>query len=321
MENIHQTIFDLGIEEARRQAMTSLDRQVIETAYNVMSDEDQQFGIVHAGFAMSSLPHKETKENTWIRHGNGIKLRVESGKDQYEEYVGLPYGATARMILIYLQSRAVAERTREIELGKSMYSWLNRMGIPLGGKTYARVREQAKRLSYCHLTFFKADPAGGEPALRNGAFVRDAIPTQSRLSIEHGQRSLWRETVVLEETFYQSLIEHPLPVREAAISSLSGRSVAIDVYIWLSYRLYKLKRPTPISWAALMAQFGHNYNDLRNFKTEFKAPLQLALAAYEGAKVEIGQGGVILHPSPPAVPLKTTVSLGRRLIPTASSSD
>lgn len=311
MENIHQTIFDLGIEQARRQALTSLERQMVETAYTVMSDEDQQFGIVHAGFAMSSLPHKETKEHTWIRHGNGVKLRVESGRDQHEQYVGLPYGVTARMILIYLQSRAVAERTREIELGKSMYSWLNRMGIPLGGKTYARVREQAKRLSYCHLTFFRADPAGGEPALRNGAFVRDAIPTQSRQSL--GQGSLWRETVILEETFYQSLIEHPLPVREAAISSLSGRSVAIDVYIWLSYRLYQLKRATPISWAALMAQFGYNYNDLRNFKTEFKGPLQLALAAYEGAKVEIAPAGVILYPSPPAVPLKSTISSAKRL--------
>ena len=316
MDNIHQTIFDLGIEQARKQALTVLDRQVVETAYVVMADEEQQFGIIHAGFAMSSLPHKETKDLLWVRQsGGGVKLRVASGLDENNVAVGLPYGATARMILLYLQSRAVAERTREIELGRSMYSWLNKMGIPLGGKTYARVREQAKRLSYCQLTFFKV--GADETQFRNGSFVRDAIITHAKGTVD--QRSLWRETVVLDETFYQSLIEHPLPVREAAICSLSGRSVAIDVYIWLSYRLHQLKKPTPISWVALMAQFGHNYNDLRNFKTEFKAPLQLALAAYEGAKVEINSAGVILHPSPPAVPLKSTISPTRRLgIPSTS---
>jgi hypothetical protein len=319
MDNIHQTIFDLGIEEARKQANTSLERQVIETAYAVMADEEQQFGVIHAGFAMSSLPHKETHEHLWMRQsGSGIKLRVASGLDENNTPVGLPYGATARMILLYLQSRAVAQRTREIELGKSMYGWLNKMGVPLGGKTYTRVREQAKRLSYCQLTFFKV--GADETQFRNGSFVRDAILTHSsKGTLDQG--SLWRDTVVLDETFYHSLIEHPLPVREAAICTLSGRSVAMDVYIWLSYRLYQLPKPTPITWPALMAQFGHSYNNLKDFKKEFKAPLQLALAAYEGAKVEVSNAGVVLYPSPPAVPLKPTVSPTRRLLSSASAAD
>jgi hypothetical protein len=319
MNTIHQTIFDLGIEQARKQAVTPFERQVIDTAYAVMTDEDQQFGVIHAGFAMSSLPHKETKEHLWMREsGTGVKLRVASGLDENNKPIGLPFGATARMILLYLQSSAVAQRTREIELGKSMYSWLNKMGIPLGGNTYARVREQAKRLSYCQLTFFKI--GSDETQLRNGSFVRDAILTHSSKGTL-GQGSLWRDTVVLDETFYQSLIEHPLPVREAAICSLSGRSVAIDVYIWLSYRLYQLSKPTPITWIALMAQFGHSYNNLKNFRAEFKATLQLALAAYEGAKVEITSAGIILYPSPPAVPLKSTVSPTARLLSSAVTAN
>lgn len=300
--SIHQTIFSLGIDAARKQAVSALDRQVVETAYAVMSDEDQNFGITHAGFAMSSLPHRETSEHLWVRQsGGGVKLRVMSGLDENDLPVGIPYGATARMILLYLQSKAVAQRTREIELGKSMYGWLNRMGVPRGGKTYARVREQAKRLSYCQLTFFKV--GSDETQLRNGSFVRDAIITHG--NGPEGQGSLWRDTVVLDEVFYQSLIEHPLPVREAAIASLSGRSVAIDVYVWLAYRLHQLKKPTPVTWVALMMQFGHTYNQIRNFRVEFKASLQLALAAYEGAKVEVNDVGVVLHPSPAAVPVRS----------------
>jgi len=38
--------------------------------------------------------------------------------------------------------------------------------------------------------------------------------------------------VRLDEGFYQSLIDHPLPLREAAIRQISNRSMAIDLYIW-----------------------------------------------------------------------------------------
>jgi hypothetical protein len=283
-----------------------------------MSDEDQNFGIVHAGFAMSSLPHREPGENLWVRHsGAGVKLRVRSGLDQNDRPVGIPYGATARMILLYLQSRAVAQKTREIELGKSMYDWLNRMGVPRGGATYGRVREQAKRLSYCQLTFFRV--GADETELTNGSFVRNAILSNERGP--EGQGALWRDTVILDEAFYQSLIEHPLPVREAAIASLSARSVAIDVYVWLAYRLYQLAKPTPISWAALMDQFGHSYDEnLRGFRREFKVILQLALAAYDGAKIAVTDAGVTLYPSPPAVPTKA-MGTSAKLIPSKKSED
>ena len=60
----------------------------------------------------------------------------------------------------------------------------------------------------------------------NGSFVREAIlPTRD----SGEQLALWRETVVLDEVFYDSLVRHPLPVRESAIRALSGRSMAIDL--------------------------------------------------------------------------------------------
>jgi hypothetical protein len=96
---------------------------------------------------------------------------------------------------------------------------------------------------------------------------------------------LWREAVRLDEGFYASLIEHPMPVREAAIRQIGGRSMAIDVYIWLAYRLHQLSKPTPISWTALCAQFGAGFTHARHFKAKFREPLALALAAYPEATV------------------------------------
>jgi hypothetical protein len=260
-----------------------------------MSDEQQRIGVMHAGFAMTALPHKAVPETVWIRQGGNIKLRVESGTDAEDRSVGLPFGAIARIILLYLQTEAVKTRSREVELGRSMNHWLNIMGIDNGGKTYRLVREQSRRLSLCRLTFYRImDEA---TMVTNGSFVRDAIlPTQ-----DNDQFPLWREVVRLDEGFYQSLIEHPLPVRETAIREIGHRSMALDVYIWLAYRLHRLAKPTMITWKALYDQFGGGFQQVRQFRAKFKEPLTLALAAYPEATVDIEEAGVRLHPSAPPV--------------------
>jgi hypothetical protein len=132
----------------------------------------------------------------------------------------------------------------------------------------------------------------------NGSFVRSAILPSSG----GDQLQLWQESVKLDEGFYQSLIEHPLPLREAAIKKVSRRSMAIDIYVWLAYRLHMLSRPTPVSWKALHEQFGAGFNRLRAFREKFREPLALALAAYPEAKTSIDEVGMVLYPSEPPVP-------------------
>jgi hypothetical protein len=95
-----------------------------------MFDEHQRVGIMHAGFAMTALPHKAVDETQWLRQGGGIKLLVESGTGPDMRPVGIPFGSIARMILLYLQTEAVKTRWREIELGRSMNQWLASMDIP-----------------------------------------------------------------------------------------------------------------------------------------------------------------------------------------------
>jgi Plasmid encoded RepA protein len=69
------------------------------------------------------------------------------------EFVGVPFGSHARLILLYLQTEALRTGSREVELGGSMRAWLFRVGIPAGGTTGKSVRDQAERISRCKLTF------------------------------------------------------------------------------------------------------------------------------------------------------------------------
>lgn len=297
---LHRTIERLGIERARALATTVADRRCIEAANLVMLDEDLQAGFVHAGFALTALPHRRITEAEWVRETAGLTLRVESGKDERGTVVGIPYGSVARMILLYLQTEAVRTRSREVELGRSMNGWLTTMGVNNGGKGYSQVREQSWRLSLCRLTFFSTSEEGRQ--ITNGGFVRNAI-LPSRPDDPNTQLSLWRERVVLDEAFYTSLIEHPLPVRETAIRGLVHRSMAIDLYVWLAYRLWQLKRVKRVPWPALYAQFGAGFTRLRAFRQHVQEPLGLALSVYPEARVEVDEEtGLTLHPSPPPVP-------------------
>ena len=303
MGSVHRLILQHGVEAVRTAANSKADRMAIDAAAEVLAEEESRLGITHAGFAMTSLPHKRIFEPFWRRESPRTTLLVEAGRDRLGNFIGVPYGGIARLILLYLQTEAIRTDSPEVELGRSMKSWMDRMAMSTGGKTYQLVTEQARRISSSRLTFF-ADRGGAE-LRQNGFFVQGSISLAG--VADEGQPSLWQDRVRLDEGFWRSLREHPVPVREEAIRAIGTRSLAIDIYIWLAYRLHSLDRTTPVSWPALHAQFGAGMKALRHFKPVFLEAFRLAVAVYPEAQVELDEEGtgLCLHPSLPAVPKQT----------------
>ena len=94
-----------------------------------------------------------------------------------------------------------------------------------------------------------------------------------------------------------------MPLEEAAIRALSNNAKALDVYLWLAYRLHSLKSDKMVSWTALKAQFGIGTAQMFNFRSKFTTTLNLATAVYPAARVEVTNRGVVIKPSrPPVVP-------------------
>jgi hypothetical protein len=304
---VHQLILRQGAEAARHQAETKQQRQAVDAAACVLAEEESRLGITHAGFAMTSLPHKRIENEVWRREGGRVTLLVETGRDHTGKPIGIPYGSMARLILLYLQTEAIRTNSREVKLGRSMKSWMSRMGLTTGGKTYQIVTEQAKRISSCRLTFFSHSNNGIERR-QNGAFVSDAISMNGILNDD--QPTLWQDTVRLDEGFWKSLQEHPVPIREEALRAIGTRSLAIDVYVWLAYRLHSLSQSTPVSWTAIHGQFGAGFRQIRQIKPTFNDALSLALAVYPEARVDTTNDGILLHPSAPAVPKIIAKKLG-----------
>jgi hypothetical protein len=296
MAEVHRLIVRQGVEEARKRAVTKHERALVEAAYQVMSEEADKLGFTYSGFALTSLPHKPQADTVWRREGHNLTMLIQSGVDRSGTALGVPYGSYARFILLFLQSQAIKTSSREIELGRSMRVWLGNMGLSIGGTTYRLVNEQARRISGCTLTFY-ADRDNKE-VMRRGGFVDGAI---TLTDVMNDQPSLWQERVLLNEEFYRALQHHPVPLSEAALRAIGPRSMVLDIYIWLAYRLHALKGDVEVSWPSLYAQFGAGYGRIRDFRAGFVGGLELALAVYPEAHISLGEKGIVLRPSRPVI--------------------
>ena len=300
-QNIAQLVLDYGHDQAR-ELVKPRHRPLVDIAREVLADERQQIGISYSGFCLTSLPHKKLADDqVWERRGHRVTLLVEPGTMRSDNAVvkyGVPFGSRARMILLYLQTQAIRTGSREIELGKSMRSWMERMGVAVGGETTRALKEQACRISACSLKFFW-DGEEAESWAR-GAIVSAGLRFKDgRDGAHHGHP--WDDRVVLDETFWRALRDHPVPLQERAIRELAHRSLALDVYIWLAWRCHELKGPVDISWVALNAQFNTTGRPLKHFKPLFADAIRAATAAYPECRPDVEERGVTLHPTRPPV--------------------
>lgn len=313
MPSIHDLVRVHGPERAVEMAETPEARKRTAIAIDILREEGQALGVTYSGFCLTGLPHKRLPDDQiWERATRNITLLVEPMRvhaGQTQGFLGVPFGSRARLILLYLQTEAIRNNSREIELGRSMHEWLQRMGVRIGGKTYQAVREQALRISACRLTF-KWHSADGRSTAWDHDHIIKAGFTFNGGGDDGRQGTLWNETVRLGETFFDELRRHPVPIFEPAIRHIANQSLTMDIYIWLAYRLHSLEKATPVSWFSLRDQFGHNFSSAKSFKEKFIPAVKMALAVYPQARVDFSKQGLLLYPSPPPIEKRLTVVKG-----------
>lgn len=304
MAEIHSLLETRGKSAALE---AGVDRAVVEAAALYMSDEDGAFNFVYSGWTQCALPHRRLADDMpWEIAADRVRLVVEPGRrpsldNGPLEWVGVPFGSHARLILLYLQTEALKTGSREIELGRSLREWLRRIGVSVGGRTGTLVKEQAERISRCRLTFHLQGRTAGlinQSIVDRALFIEDTDDRQGRLTLE---------TAKLSEGFFEQLRRHPVPLEEAAIRAINNNPAALDAYLWLAYRLHILSGPKLVTWKALKGQFGAGFKELHHFKHKWRETLNLALAVYPAANVDVVEAGVVLRPSrPPVAPRHVT---------------
>ena len=93
-----------------------------------------------------------------------------------------------------------------------------------------------------------------------------------------------------------------MPLDKRAIAHLAGNSLGLDLYTLFAYRLPRLKDGLHLSWPQLRDQLGSGEAHTRSLAQRIRDVLPEIKAVYPDAKFEATRHGLLLRPSPPAVP-------------------
>ena len=233
MGNLHRRLEQHGQQALLLEAPNKTARKLIEIATGVLADDGDDRVFTHPVLCLTILPHRARPEREiWKRVNGPYTLMVQPTADHDGAYHGVPHGSKARLILLYLQTEAVKTNSRVIELGTSMRRWLRSMGVTITGPNYQEVRRQAQKIERALVSFtFAGEGAtvSWQDTIIRGSFER---PCSDEV-----------RTVELSESFFKSITERPVPVCEAAIRLLGERCMALDLYLWLAYRLAQPTAP------------------------------------------------------------------------------
>jgi hypothetical protein len=262
----------------------------------------ETLGFVARVFVQASIPHRNVKSNEYIRQNGDYTLTMIAPSS-----VGLPYGATPRLLLAWLTTEVQSTRDRELDLGDSVAGFMRQLGMPAtSGKrgSVNRLKDQMNRLLGC---LFRWDMNGtsdwGQVTIADGQHTRlwwDSNDAE--------QMALFRSVIVLSEAFYVESLYNAVPVDFNVMRALNRSPMALDIYTWLTHRVCGLKRPTNIPWYLLQEQFGAGYPDTPQGKSDFRAnflkQLEDVRQHYSAVRAGEGKSGLLIKPSNTHVPKK-----------------
>jgi hypothetical protein len=285
-------VFDAAADRAEAR-----ERRLHEALDMAASDAQEagQVGYLARLLVQVTMPHSKTTATVYERRNGPVRIAMRGDPD-----VGLPFGTYPRLLLSWITTECVRTKSPVLELGSSLSHWMSQLGIlsATGGRwgTVPRLRDHVKRLATSAISYTYTSSAGWQdvrlyPVERSSLWWDPKTPDQS---------SLWNSTLVLNRTFFEELVHHPVPIDVRVLRALGRQRspLALDIYTWLTWRMSYLKRPTTIAWDLLHFQFGGDYVRLRKFKEKFIERLGDVLSYYPEARVSASTRGLELRPSP-----------------------
>ena len=269
------------------------------------SEVDADLGFMARLTALCALPRINPGNRREYKRVNGpYRLYMQAGPE-----TKLPFGNLPRLLLAWVSTEAVRTQSRELFLGKSLYEFMrtlgmeDRSGSARGDRT--RLRNQMRRLFGCSVTLIYEDT-------HSSRFVSSHIAESGEFwwnPAKPDRRVLWDSKIRLSEPFFNEIINHPVPIDMNTLKALKRCALGLDLYLWITYRTFALKRPLRLTWRQLYQQFGTDPAKTRDkrivkiFRRQALRELKKIKTAWPGLNYTTAPGLLILLPSPPAIPL------------------
>lgn len=264
--------------------------------------EAPQVGFSHAVFASTVLPLRDSRARFYRKTNGRASLTLRTTPADDDEPGGevfLPYGPKARLLLIYAMSECRRTESGVVHIGSSFRDFCRRAGISETGQNFQALQEQLYRLSQTYVKIRHPVGQNYHDEVRAFLFKRVLLFRDA----DESQQALWPQELHFHDDLTASIIRHAFPVDLKALRHISHSARAIDIYLFLVHRLFRLRKPTTISWDQLLKQFAKEGAHIGSFRGRFREALKLVVErAYPEARLELGVDGLTLRESPLAVP-------------------
>lgn len=281
------------------------DSKIIKAAQEVFwegAKEANELAFMSKCFIQATLPHSDPGDvPIWGRKSGNYSLTIQPhyiiDKEGKPKNIGLPYGSIPRLILAWINAEVLKTDSKQISLGKSFSEFVRKLGYSTtGGKKgdLTRIRHQAMRLftSKISLSYDSDNGFGLEQALlvKKALFFWDIK--------QPDQPSLWDNEIILSEEFFTVLKNSPVPLDWRVLKAIKQSPMALDLYMWLSHRMFNLTKPQQIKWETLALQFGSEYKSIRHFRSKVREHAKKIQAIWQALNIDLSSDeSVIIKPS------------------------
>ncbi|MCY3843141.1 MAG: replication protein RepA, partial [Acidobacteria bacterium] len=206
-----------------------------------VADREPEVGFMVRLLALCTLPRTDPGTLThYVRRNGRYALVVIAGGPEPR----LPFGVLPRLLLAWICTEAVRTRSRRLVLGRSVAEFMRRLGVQSSDSAgrygiRTRLREQMTRLFRASIELTQDLPDGVHT-------VADRVTTDMRLwwkPRRSDEAVRWDSAIVLGHDFFNEILAAPVPIDMQVLRELTRSSLGLDLYLWLTYRLFRLDRP------------------------------------------------------------------------------
>lgn len=233
------------------------------------------------------IPYSNISKYYFERTNKYSSLRIISDPNY-----GLPYGKIPRILIIWLCTEVILKKSPKIYLGKTQNEFLKKLGfIPTSGKNGSinRIKNQVIRLFSSRISIIYKKK--NLYKLKNLNIINNAILSWKK------SNTFWKNNILLSKQFYENIKNNSIKINLKIIKNIRS-SLALDIYIWLIWKIKILKKKKfiTISWKKIEIQFSFNNKNsnkrLYSFKIKFIKKLKYVFLYYPNINIIILKKGL-----------------------------
>ena len=293
-----------------RQAVYHWNREDQIKALVAARQNEPEMGFMMRLLALCTLPRTNPgNRDRYIRRNGPFSLIMIAGG----EVPKLPYGALPRLLLAWVCTEAVRTQSRTLILGSSLSEFMRKLdlnpgsGGRSGGRT--RLQNQMRRLFSASVQLSHQDKYGHQA-------ITGPVASEMNLwwdPCRPDDPVLWDSTIRLGEEFFNEIIAYPVPLDLNILKAMKRSPLGLDLYLWLTYRLFSLDAPLRLTWRQIYRQFGSTPKTdemtITNFRAKVLRELRKLKTAWPDIDYRIPRSGLELRPTPPRIqPVLSTTS-------------